>query len=258
MGLGKAADQGGDIFDRVEAGGDARHHGGLVNLQAHGPEIGHTVQGGGRQGEVDAVVDGEELVRVKAPGDEQIHHGVGDADAVIQPPQCEGIDGAVGDAGEGSAQIIQAVVGVDGGDHRQAGGFAQKGAHHIPAGTVTVDEIVAALPDFLLEQAEGAEHIAVGIDLSGDAQLPRLLGEGSLHEADHVHLDGPGQVLEQGEHMGFGAAAVAAADEMNDFHAEGLQKVLVTQTKILYNSSVRRSNKKRTTSLRRKTNGGIP
>ena len=83
---------------------------------------------------------------------------------------------------------------------------------------MTVDEIVAALPDFLLEQAEGAEHIAVGIDLSGDAQLPRLLGKGPLHEADHVHLDGPGQVLEQGEHMGFGAAAVAAADEMYGFH----------------------------------------
>ena len=51
-----------------------------------------------------------------------------------------------------------------------------------------------------------------------DAQLPGLLGKGTVHKTDHGHVDGLGEILKQGVHMGLGAAAVAAADEVDDFH----------------------------------------
>ena len=64
---GKAADQRGDVFDRIEAGGDPHHHRVVIGVQSHGPVIGRPIHGGRRQGKVDAVVNGKELVRIKSP-----------------------------------------------------------------------------------------------------------------------------------------------------------------------------------------------
>ena len=114
---------------------------------------------------------------------------------------------------------------MDGGDHRETGGAAEHGAHHIAAGTVAVDEIVSLSPDFFLEQAQGVQDVPPGVDLGANVQFPSLLGKGALQKTDHRHVNGPGEILQQGEHVGFRAAAVTAADEMDDFH-DGLQKVL--------------------------------
>ena len=218
VGDGEAPHQGGDVLHRVEPGGDAHHHAVPAGLQPHGAEVRLPGQGGGAGGEVQAVVDGEQPVRVKAPGDEQVGHGVGHADAVVQQPQGDGVDGAVAEAGEGAAQVVQTVVGVDGGDHRQPGGPAQQGPHHIAPGPVAVDDLIALLPDHPLEGAVGAQQVAPGEHHGADPQLPGLLGEGALHEAHHGHVNGAGEVLEQGVDMGLGSAAVPAGDQMDDFH----------------------------------------
>lgn len=75
-----------------------------VRLQPDGAEIVFPAHGGGAGGEVQAVVNGKELFRVELPLDEQVDHGVGDADAIVQLPQGQGIDGPVGQAGEGAAR----------------------------------------------------------------------------------------------------------------------------------------------------------
>ena len=65
---------------------------------------------------------------------------------------------------------------------------------------------------------------AVGQDVAGlddpgmDAHVPGLLGELALHKAHQQHRMGPRQALQQGEHVGFCAADVAAGDEVDDFH----------------------------------------
>ena len=218
MGLGKAPDQGGDVLDRVETGGDTDHYTVPIGLQPHGAEVFLTAQGRGAGGEVDAVVDGEQPVGIKAPLDEQVGHGVGHADTVVQPAQGDGVDGAVGEAGEGAAQVVQPVVGVDGGHHRQTGGAAQQGAHHVAACAVAVDKLIAPLPDHPFESAVCAQQIAAGEHHCRDAQFPGLLGKGALQKADHGHLDGAGEVLQQGVDVSLGSAAVAAGNQSDDFH----------------------------------------
>ena len=142
-GQGKAPNQGGDILDRVEPGGDARNNAVLRPVQTQLLQIRAPAHGGGTGGEIQTVVNGKELVRVKFAGDEQVRHGIGHANAVVQHTQGQGVDGAVGDAGEGTAQVVQAVVGVDGGDHGQAGGAPQQSAHHIAPGPMAVENFKA-------------------------------------------------------------------------------------------------------------------
>ena len=99
MGLGKAPDQGGHVLHRVEPGGNAGDDAGVVRLQAHRAQIGLPVHGRMAGGEIQAVVDGKEPVRIKAAGDEEIGHRVGDADAVIQQAQGHRIGGPVDQPG---------------------------------------------------------------------------------------------------------------------------------------------------------------
>ena len=220
IGRGKAPDQSGHILDGVEAGGDAHHHAVLVGVHAQAPQIGQPVPLGRGRGEVDAVVDRVKPVCREAPGDQQVHHGVGDADAVVQMPQGPGVDIAKGQTAEGTAHIVQPVVAVDGADHRQSGGSPEKRAHHVGPGAVAVDQLKAAVSDIGRQfSAEPGDVVALH-DLRGDAQAPGLLGEGTVPEADQLGRDGLVQVLQQTEHMGLGAAGVAAADEMDDFHGE--------------------------------------
>ena len=218
MGQGKAPYQGGDIFYWIEPGGDAHHHRSLVGLQAHALPIGCPVQGRGAGGEVDAVIDGEELVRVKAPGDQQIGHGVGHTDAVVQPPQGDGVDGAVGDPGERAAQIIQPVVGVDGADHRQAGGLPQQGAHQIAPGAVTVEDLIPPLHDHFFQRVADPQQVVPRQDHRGDTQLPGLLRKGTFHKTHHGYVNGAGEILQQGVDVGLGPAAVSAGNEVHDLH----------------------------------------
>ena len=81
-----------------------------------------------------------------------------------------------------------------------------------------MDKLIAPLPDHPFEGAVCAQQIAAGEHHCRDAQLPGLLGKGTVHKTDHGHVDGLGEILKQGVHMGLGAAAVAAADEVDDFH----------------------------------------
>ena len=81
-----------------------------------------------------------------------------------------------------------------------------------------MDELIPPLPDHPFEGAVRAQQIAAGEHHCGDAQLPGLLGEGALQEADHGHLDGAGKVLQQGVDVGLGSAAVAAGNQSDDFH----------------------------------------
>ena len=218
IGFGKAPDQGAHVLHGIQTGGDAHHHAGFIEGEAAGAQVVLPAHGGGAGGEIQTVVDGEELVRVEAPGDEQVGHGVGHADAVIQKAQGDGVDGAVGQPGEGAAQVVQPVVGVDRGDHGQAGASSQHGPHQIAPGTVAVDEVVVLGVDQPGQGLEGAQDILSGQDHGADAQLPGLLGEGPLHEADHGHVDGPGQVLKQRVDVGLGAPRIAAGNQMDDFH----------------------------------------
>ena len=215
---GEAADQSGHILDGIQPGGDAHHHGAFVHVRAQAPQVGQPVALRRRGSEVDAVVDGVEPVRREAPGDEQIHHGVRDTDAVVQTPQGPGIDAAEGQAAEGAAHVVQLVVAVDGGDYRQSRGRAQQSPHHVGSGAVAVDDLVAAGLDVVCQFPPQPGDIVAAHDFGGNAHAPGLLGKGAVPEADELGGNGLVKVLQQAQNMGLGAAGVAAADEMDDFH----------------------------------------
>ena len=139
---------------------------------------------------------------------------VGDA------PEGPGIDDAEGAPGQGAAHVVQLGVGVDGGDHGQAGGLLQKRAHQIAPGSVAVDDVIALPGDFLPQGLQSGQGIAGGNHVHVDAQRPGLLGEGAVGKAHHVRLDVLVQPPEQGVDVGFRPAGVSAADEMDDFHGE--------------------------------------
>ena len=215
---GEAPHQGGHILDGIQPGGDAHHHGILVHIRPQVPQVGKTVALRRRGGKVDAIVDGVEPVRRKAPGDEQVHHGVRYTDAVVQVPQGPGVDGTEGQAAEGAAHVVQLIVAVDSRDHRQTRGGAQQGAHHVGPGAVAVDELVAACPDVGSELPPQPGNVVAAHNFGRNAHLPGLLGEGAVPEADQLGGDDLVQILQQAQDVCFGTARVAAADEMDDFH----------------------------------------
>ena len=217
--LGKAPDQGGHILDGVQPGGNAHHHAVFVHIGPQAPEVGQPIPLGRGGGKVDAVVDGVEPVGGEAPINEQVHHGVGHADAVVQMPERPGIDGPEGEPGEGAAHVVQAVVAVDGGHHRQSRDLAEHGADHVGPGAMAVDDLVAALPDIGRQLPPGAEDVVAPADHGGNAHPPGFLGKGTLPEAHKLGGNGLVQMLQQAQHMGFCAAGVSAADEMDDFLA---------------------------------------
>ena len=125
VGGGKAPQQGAHVLHRVEPGGDARDDHAVRPVQPQAVQKRPAAQPGGAGGEVDSVVDGEHLLGVEAPADEQVPHGVGYPDLVGDAPQSPGVEIAVGEGGQGTAHVVQLGVGVDGGDHGQAGGLPQ-------------------------------------------------------------------------------------------------------------------------------------
>ena len=92
---------------------------------------------------------------------------------------------------------------------------------------MAVENFKALGADQLLQSAQIVQQVVSGEDDGMNTQLPRLLGEGAFHEADHGNVNPLGEVLEQGVNVGFGAAAVAAGNQVKDFHERNLQKRLV-------------------------------
>ena len=225
--LRKAPDQGGHILDGIQTGGDAHHHAVFLHVGPQSPEIGQSVALGRRGGEVDAVVDGEEPVGGEAPIDEQVHHGVGHTDAVVQMPEGPGVDGPEGEPGEGAAHVVQLVVAVDGGHHRQARGAPQQCADHVGPAAVTVDQLIPSLPDVGRQLPPQMGNVVPAADHGGDPHGPGLLGKGAVPEADQLGGDGFVQILQQTQHMGLGPAGIAAADKVDDLHKSASKKILV-------------------------------
>ena len=223
----KAPDQGGHILDGVQPGGDAHHHAVFLHVGPQSPEIGQPVPLRRRRGEVDAVVDGVEPVGGEAPINEQVHHGVGHTDAVVQMPERPGVDGAEGEPGEGTAHVVQLVVAVDGGHHRQARGLSQQRPDHIGPAAVAVDQLIPSLPDIVRQLPPQMGNVVPAADHGGDPHGPGLLGKGAVPEADQLGGDGFVQILQQTQHMGLGPAGIAAADEMDDLHKSASKKILV-------------------------------
>ena len=227
MSFRKAPDQGGHILDGVQPGGDAHHHTVFLHVGTQSPEIGQPLPLRRRRGEVDAVVDGVEPVGGEAPIDEQVHHGVGHTDAVVQMPERPGIDGPEGETGEGAAHVVQLVVAVDGGHHRQARGLSQQRPDHIGPAAVAVDQLIPSLPDIVRQLPPQVGDVVSAADHGGDPHGPGLLGKGAVPEADQLGGDGFVQILQQTQHMGLGPAGIAAADEMDDLHKSASKKILV-------------------------------
>ena len=223
----KAPDQGGHILDGVQPGGNAHHHAVFVHIGPQAPEVGQPIPLGRGGGKVDAVVDGVEPVGGEAPIDEQVHHGVGHTDAVVQMPERPGIDGPEGETGEGAAHVVQLVVAVDGGHHRQARGLSQQRPDHIGPAAVAVDQLIPSLPDIVRQLPPQVGDVVSAADHGGDPHGPGLLGKGAVPEADQLGGDGFVQILQQTQHMGLGPAGIAAADEMDDLHKSASKKILV-------------------------------
>ena len=81
-----------------------------------------------------------------------------------------------------------------------------------------MDELVVPLADVIRQLPPDTENIVPAADHGGDAHGPGLVGKGAVPEANQLSGDGFIEVLQQAQHMSFGSAGVAAADEMNDFH----------------------------------------
>ena len=83
---------------------------------------------------------------------------------------------------------------------------------------MAVDEFIAAVQNEPFQLPVDPEDVVAGENDGVDAKFPGLLSEGAVGEADHGHIDGPAEVLQQHMDMGLGSACVAAADEMDNFH----------------------------------------
>ena len=216
-GLGKAPDQGGDVLYRVQAGGDARIDGpGFLRDPCPGQKFG-AGQLRRRGIQVHAVVDGEHPVRGEAPGDQQVGHAVADAGEPVQPLEGEAVHAAEDKARGGPPHIVQLRVAVDGAQEGQAAA-AQHPGHEIAPAAVAVDDVEALLPDQGFQLLRGGREVVARHDPGVDAHAAGVLGKLALHEADHGDADLFAQCRQQAQHMGLGAAHVAAADEGQNFH----------------------------------------
>ena len=123
----KASHERGQVLHGVQPCGRAYHDVARADLCADPLAEGGPVQALGLAGEVQAVVDCKGGLTREAAGDEQLTHGVRDADVVFDPPQGQDVQHAVGGPGEGAAHIVQPVVAVHGADDRPAAARAQDG-----------------------------------------------------------------------------------------------------------------------------------
>ena len=216
---GKAAHQGGKVLHGVEPRGRADDDIARGHIRSHARAEGGPVVPLRLPGEVQAVVDGEGRLPREAAGDEQVTHGVRDADVVFDAPEGQDVQDAVGRRSERAAHVIEPVVAVYRAHHGPAAGRAQYGPGEVRAGAVRVDELEALLRYHAPHLAQGGEE-AAGADPRLDAELRRFAGEGPAAEADQGDVHAPGEVLEQGVDVGLGPAGVPAADEMYNFQCQ--------------------------------------
>ena len=206
---GKAADERPHVLDRVESRGNAENDGVLLHLHPDGAEIRFPAELRRDGRKVDAVIDGEHRLRVKAAGDQQLRHGVRHADVIVKHTQRNGIDRAVGQPVQGSAQIVQTIVGMNGRDDRDADLPPQDRACQICARAVAVDDLKALRTDHLRKAADGRADRILHHERV-DAELPCVLGKFSFAEADEADLLHLSKTVQQRQHMRFRAADVAA------------------------------------------------
>ena len=119
---GKATNQRRDVLDGIQARGNAENDGILVKAYAEAFEVFSARKARLFRRKRHAVVNRKQLLRIKASGYEQLHHCVGHADVIVEHAKADGVDRAVGEAVEGSSQIVEPVVRVDGRDRRDVYG----------------------------------------------------------------------------------------------------------------------------------------
>jgi hypothetical protein len=206
------------ILDRVQAGHDAHQQavkleGDIVLPEKAGPCAWRDfiVKG-------DAVVNRPDALWIEASGGQHVTEIFGHGHVVADVTQGHGVDEAIGKPFGQAVQIIEPWVAVDGGDKRNARESAQDEPDEIALRAVRVQQIARPLaddaqgaPDLHREQLPGD---AVGVDAHGGG----FIMEGTVPEADQGHVKIRAQCLDQGQHMAFRAAFVAAADEMDYPH----------------------------------------
>ena len=218
----KAAHERGEVLHRVEPRGGADDHVPGANIGAHARVERRAVGLRYAAREVEAVIDGKGGGAREAAADEQRAHGVRHADVVLDVPQGEDVELAVGEGGGGAAQVVEPVVAVYGADHGLPGAHAQQRAGQVGARAVAVDDVAALRGDERAHFAQGVEE-AAGENARVDAQRGGLLGEGPAAEADERHRHAAGEILQQRVDVGLGPAGVPAADEMYHFQGANLR-----------------------------------
>ena len=99
-----------------------------------------------------------------------------------------------------------------GADYGQSGGTAQQSAYHVGAGTMTVNNLIAAFLDIGSQLTAEAGNVVSAHDFGGDAHAAGFLGKRTVAETDHLGSNRLIQILQQTQNMGLGTAGVAAAD----------------------------------------------
>ena len=216
-GLCKGLDQGGHVLHRVDPGGDAVDDVLLIPVKAQLSQVFLTGLVGKLFGEADAVVDDLHPAAVVAPALHALFHVVAHRHPAVTPPQGHPVQKTDGVIGSRAAHVVQTGVRMDGGNNGAAG-LAHEHGHHIGLGAVAVENVVALVFQVFFQLPGDVEQAPLFQDPGIDAALPGLLGKGTLHEADQLHLVSLAQLLQQADDVGLGTAHVAAGDQMHDLH----------------------------------------
>ena len=125
---------------------------------------------------------------------------------------------------EGASHIVQSIIAVDGGHYRNMQRHPQQCPHHVGPGAVAVDDLIAFLTD-QVDQLAACSIDAAAHNVGGNTQCAGFVSKGAVPETDHAGSDGFVEILQQAQNMGFCAAGVAAADEVDHFHGWFLSSI---------------------------------
>ena len=214
---GKAADQRRHVLHRVQPRRDAEHNIVRPGRKADAFQIRRAIHRGRPRRKIDAVVDGEHRLRVKAALDQHLAHRIGHADVIVKAAQRDRIDRAERQPMQRAAQIVEPVVAVDRRHDGHMDRPPQNRAGHVRPRAVAVDDLKALVLDHARQRADARGDAAVHHD-GVDAKLPRLLRKRPVHKADQPHRLRLAQALQQRQHMRLRAAHIAAGNEMQYFH----------------------------------------
>ena len=181
---GKAANQRAHILDGTEPSSNTEHHAVCLRLEPNTVQVCLPVHGRLYGRKLHAVIDRKHGLWVKAPGNQQLSHGIGNADMVGNFPNADGIDGTIGQMVDGTSQVVQAIVRMNGGHHRRLNLTPQQGTDQVGTGTVTMDHLIASGVDLPRQDRRHPQHIFIGINNGLNTQFPGLLGKGAFHKAD--------------------------------------------------------------------------